>query len=171
MLYKYSNIVLKLLGNTATNHGRYLISLKVCRKHWIFLKYLLTWLASRIWNFAWWKYDMERFAVTPCNHYLWMSWGSFDQYALNVFFLQKTIRAYWSKRRVELTNGCFQNHPNSLEIVITWCYGKPFHNMISVLLTLGRLWKKQLSLFISKKRFLCYLKHTCEVVRIAAASK
>ena len=41
-------------------------------------------------------------------------------------FLQKTIRALWSKRRVE-TNGSFQNHPNSLEIVITWCYRKPFY--------------------------------------------
>ena len=47
---------------------------------------------------------------------------------MNVYFLKKMIRAYWSKRRVE-TNGSFQNHPNSLEIVITWCYRKPFHNM------------------------------------------
>ena len=39
---------------------------------------------------------------------------------------QKTIRAYWSKRRVE-TNGSFQNYPNSLEIVITWFYRKPFY--------------------------------------------
>ena len=39
---------------------------------------------------------------------------------------QKTIRAYWPKRRVE-TNGSFQNHPNSLEIVTTWCYRKPFY--------------------------------------------
>ena len=40
-------------------------------------------------------------------------------------FLQKTIRAYWSKRRVE-TNGYFQNHCTHLEIIITWCYRKPF---------------------------------------------
>ena len=25
------------------------------------------------------------------------------------------------------TNGSFQNHSNPLEIVITWCYRKPFH--------------------------------------------
>ena len=50
--------------------------------------------------------------------------GSFTQE--EICFFQKTIRAYWSKRRVE-TNGSFQNHPNSLEIVITWCYRKPFH--------------------------------------------
>ena len=25
------------------------------------------------------------------------------------------------------TNGSFQNHPNSLEIVITWRYHKPFY--------------------------------------------
>ena len=22
---------------------------------------------SKIWNFAWWDYDMDKFAVTPCN--------------------------------------------------------------------------------------------------------
>ena len=25
---------------------------------------------SRMLNFAWWKYDMERYAVTPCIDYL-----------------------------------------------------------------------------------------------------
>ena len=45
---------------------------------------------------------------------------------LFLFFLQKMIRTYWSKCRVE-TNGFFQNHPNSLEIVIKWCYRKPFY--------------------------------------------
>ena len=25
---------------------------------------------SKILNFAWWKYDMEKFAVTPCNDFL-----------------------------------------------------------------------------------------------------
>ena len=54
----------------------------------------------------------------------------FDQYALIVFWrkalLQKTIRAYWARRWVE-TNSSFQNHPNSLETVITFCYRKPFH--------------------------------------------
>ena len=43
-----------------------------------------------------------------------------------VIVLQKTIRAYWLKRLVE-TNGRSQNHPNSIEIVITWCYRKPLH--------------------------------------------
>ena len=40
--------------------------------------------------------------------------------------IHKTLRAYWSKRWVE-TNSSFQNHPNSLEIVITRRYRKPFH--------------------------------------------
>ena len=31
---------------------------------------------SRIWNFAWWKYNYEKFAVTPCEHHLLSSVGS-----------------------------------------------------------------------------------------------
>ena len=36
--------------------------------------------------FAWWKYDMERFVVTPCN-------DCFDCLLDEAFFVQKTIRA------------------------------------------------------------------------------
>ena len=43
-----------------------------------------------------------------------------------ISMLWSTIRAHWLKRWVE-TKGSFQNHPNSLEIVITWCYRKPFY--------------------------------------------
>ena len=40
-------------------------------------------------------------------------------------FLQKVIRAYWSKRQVK-TNGSFQNHPQTNEeIIITWFYHNP----------------------------------------------
>ena len=38
-------------------------------------------------------------------------------------------RSEHTDRNVELTNGSFQNHPNSFEIVITWCYRKPFHTV------------------------------------------
>ena len=68
---------------------------------------------SRIWKFAWWKYDnIERFAVTPCNDYL--VWAG--------VVLKRTV-GFNSTLRVE-TNDSIQNHPNSLEIVITWCYRK-----------------------------------------------
>ena len=40
--------------------------------------------------------------------------------------LQKTIRAYWSKRRVNPTV-LFRTTPTHLEIVITWCYRKLFY--------------------------------------------
>ena len=35
-------------------------------------------------------------------------------------------RSEHTDRNVEETNGSFQNYPNSLEIVTTWCYHKPF---------------------------------------------
>ena len=52
-------------------------------------------------------------------------------------FLRRTIRAYWSKRRVE-TFGSFQNHPNSLQIVITVLPQTfPYHNTtMNVMLSL-----------------------------------
>ena len=64
-------------------------------------------LKSRIWNFAWCKYDMERFAVTPCNDYLWYELGwfwkeplvstrRFDQYALIVFWRFSTMQSFKS---------------------------------------------------------------------------
>ena len=53
--------------------------------------------------------------------------------------IKKTMRAYWLKRRVE-TNGSFQNHSNSLEIVITWCYRKPFYILLSWVDDLYYLW-------------------------------
>ena len=72
---------------------------------------------SRIWNFAWWKYDMERFAVTPLTISKWV-WVVLKRKA--GFNLTFRSVAYWSKRRVETngllieTNGSFQNHPNSI---------------------------------------------------------
>ena len=46
----------------------------------------------------------------------------FDQYVLIIFWRKKRKR----KKNVWVeTNGFFQNHPNLLEIVITWCYRKP----------------------------------------------
>ena len=67
------------------------------------------------WNFAWLKlYDKVMFAVTPCNDYLWLSWGGSEKnrwfqldisiillWYLIVFwrilflcFLQKTIKLF-----------------------------------------------------------------------------
>ena len=40
--------------------------------------------------------------------------------------VQKTIRAYWSKRRVKPTVH-FRTTPTHLEIAITWCYRKLFY--------------------------------------------
>ena len=40
--------------------------------------------------------------------------------------LLKTISEH-TDRTTYSWNGSFQNHPNTLEIVITWCYRKPFH--------------------------------------------
>ena len=56
---------------------------------------------SRIWNFAWWKYDIERFEVTPCNDYL-----------LWVGVVLKRIVGLNSEPTVPF---------------ITWCYRKPFY--------------------------------------------
>ena len=42
------------------------------QKHQSLNLVILIIIIIRILNFAWWKYDMERFAVTPCNDYLWV---------------------------------------------------------------------------------------------------
>ena len=55
---------------------------------------------------------MGRFAVTPCNDYL---------YNENMVVLKRTVGFKLKPTVLGVeTNGSFQNHPNSLEIVITW---------------------------------------------------
>ena len=82
-------------------------------------------IVSRIWNFAWWNYVIHRKVCgeTP----IWLSldsefgwfWKEHRWFQLDV-----SISMLWSSS--------FQNHPNSLEIVITWCYRKPFHKNIVI---------------------------------------
>ena len=50
----------------------------------------------------------------------------FSLVPIKIYIAAFSKRAYWSKHRVE-TNGSFQNQPNLLEIVYTWCYRNPFH--------------------------------------------
>ena len=58
---------------------------------------------------------------------LLMRWGGSEK---NRWFKLLTVRSVCSDRLLEKagveTNNSLQNHPNSLEIVITWCYRKPF---------------------------------------------
>ena len=48
---------------------------------------------SRIWSFAWWENNMDKFAVTPCNEYLSMRgfWKKNHWFQLNV-----SISMLWS---------------------------------------------------------------------------
>ena len=64
-----------------------------------------------IWNFAWWKYDTERFSVTSC---------------LINFFLNE-LGWFWKESRF------FSEPPllTHVAIITTWCYRKPFYWVIS----------------------------------------
>ena len=85
-------------------------------RHFYTLEILLNFFSflnlSRIWNFAWWKYDMERFAVTSCNDYLFMSWGVVLKrtVAFNSMFQSVCWIVFWRKLYSEFSlNKVFLN--------------------------------------------------------------
>ena len=71
----------------------------------------------RIWSFAWWKYDMERFAVTPCYAYLYMSWEGCEK---NRWFqLDVSISMLWSEK-AGIRGPRLQPHTSLGECQIYW---------------------------------------------------
>ena len=77
-----------------------------------------------IWNFAWWEYDLVRFAVTPCNDLsmscggsrIWnFAWWEYDLVRIAVFFLSMTIiqlpiglgPTWWARSEHHVSRGGF----------------------------------------------------------------
>ena len=69
-----------------------------------------TWTSPHTQAFVLWCKRTFQITASSQEEKLWSQISA--QVELHVYRLQKTIRAYWSKRRVE-TNGSFQIHPKS----------------------------------------------------------